>query len=273
LYWESKDHPSAHLVTLTYGEPFVWWLNNTTGQMERGKDLEKMEMVYPRDMDNIQKVVDKRDCQLFLKRLHRAQNYQRQRIGLPQDQKLRYFLVSEYGEKGTARPHYHIIFFGLTDYAVKKLHQNKLWEYGFTDIKPLDTRTKKAFYYVTKYLYKQKLAKSRIVPPFSLMSKRPYIGQRFERVMKEYMLKHNTFMMPGVAKNEIIPSIYREKLPQVKQHIAKHNMSVHLDIQKENINKKLYHGKNPDLEVLKEAVISESRLNREVQQLKQLREL
>lgn len=59
--------------------------------------------------------VNKKDCQLFFKRLRKAHD---------DDVKIKYFLAAEYGSK-TFRPHYHIILFNAD---VKKI--DPAWQQG-----------------------------------------------------------------------------------------------------------------------------------------------
>ena len=71
--------------------------------------------------------VSKRDCQLFLKRV-------RKNLKKHTDEKLRYYLVSEYGPK-TFRAHYHGMFFFDEERTLKVLPQviRKSWPYGRID--------------------------------------------------------------------------------------------------------------------------------------------
>lgn len=82
---EAKMHAHSCFITLTYSPEFL---------PENG-------------------TLVKRDLQLFFKRLRKA---------YPEN-KLRYFACGEYGEK-FARPHYHVILFGL-DFSEKKIKLDK----------------------------------------------------------------------------------------------------------------------------------------------------
>lgn len=88
--------------------------------------------------------LQKRDLQLFLKRLRR----------LVEPRKIKYFACGEYGEK-FGRPHYHLIIFGLP--PVDKLFL-KVWDKGFIKVAHVGD---KQFRYVCKYVTKAPLGKSR----------------------------------------------------------------------------------------------------------------
>ncbi len=85
--------------------------------------------------------VSKRDIQLFLKRLRKSYN----KLEL---NKLKYFLVSEYGPT-TLRPHYHLILFGLNrDLSFVLQLINQCWNKGFIKVSKVKPSRIK---YVTKY--------------------------------------------------------------------------------------------------------------------------
>lgn len=111
LTQEDKNAYSSLFITLTYG---------------KGKDSNGVD--YPRKSENNLYTLDKRDLQLFFKRLRQAHRRKykkllRQHKGakLPQ---LRYYAVGEYGG-ATRRPHYHILLFNSDDTLIEKA-----WSYG-----------------------------------------------------------------------------------------------------------------------------------------------
>lgn len=84
---ELEYHEHAHFVTLTYDNdhvPISYYADPDTGEAHKSLTLQK------------------RDLQLFLKRLRKANP----------DSKIRYFACGEYGGQ-TQRPHYHLIIYGL----------------------------------------------------------------------------------------------------------------------------------------------------------------
>jgi len=44
--------------------------------------------------------------------------------------KMRYFAVGEYGQKGTIRPHYHLIIFNIHPDVVDEVRSGKIWKLG-----------------------------------------------------------------------------------------------------------------------------------------------
>lgn len=147
---ESKLHPFNSFITLTYSEENVPWALKPT--------------------------VDKRDFQLFMKRL-------RKEFG----DGIRYFASGEYGDK-TFRPHYHALLFNL-DFPDKRLWRqvrgstlylskslDELWGLGFTSIGAVNFSTAS---YVARYVLKKLTGPARLhgqADPFVLMSRNPGLG-------------------------------------------------------------------------------------------------
>lgn len=136
--------------------------------------------------------LDKRDCQLFMKRLR--DRFTGVRIS--------YYLAGEYGPS-TLRPHYHAILFGLTvdDLADRNLDSfgknelgqcyfksdvlKEIWQNGNVLISDVSWKTcAYVSRYVTKKLYGAwsiDYAVRNVEPEFSLMSKNPAIGLTYLR--------------------------------------------------------------------------------------------
>lgn len=129
--------------------------------------------------------LNKRDCQLFMKRLRKR---------FP-GRRIRYYLAGEYGPKN-GRPHYHAILFGITmaDFGDCIVHHYNgigqpvfqsdvladIWRCGFVSIAPCTYAT---CAYVARYTLKKVYAGDdgdglnyEQVPEFSLSSRRPGIG-------------------------------------------------------------------------------------------------
>lgn len=110
--------------------------------------------------------IDKRDLQLFFKRLRK--------YGC----KFRYYACGEYGEK-SGRPHYHFIGFGLT--KDDEVYIKKAWTYGHIYIGDVNDKT---IAYVAGYVMKKYLSDDAIANydlkflqrPFTLRSRRPGLG-------------------------------------------------------------------------------------------------
>ena len=120
--------------------------------------------------------VNKRDVQLFIKRLRRS---------LP-GINLRYFIASEYGCR-TDRPHYHGLFWldhdlSFHDFSVKC---ENAWHNGFIyvgDVTPAD------IHYTTSYCITKDEVVDGLCPNFYLMSRNPGIG---------YQLIKSRVFVPG----------------------------------------------------------------------------
>lgn len=169
---------SAYFITLTYEDTKI-----------------PLEQISP---DSYIPVVNKRDVQLFLKRLRKTQEL-----------KISYYLVSEYGTH-TSRPHYHAIVFNLvgtisqaTDVVLNA------WSNGHV---MLGTVTTASIHYVTKYSITKTDYPELAVKPFALMSKgigksyiercRIYHDGNLER---SYVVSENGFKSP-------MPRYYAERL-------------------------------------------------------------
>lgn len=132
--------------------------------------------------------LNKRDVQLFMKRLRRRFD----------DRKIRFYLAGEYGEK-FHRPHYHAIVFGIgcddfpdlcehgknelgdTYYTSDMLY--KTWTNGFVLLSDVSWKT---CAYVSRYCTKKlngaysiDYAVRNCIPEFSLMSRKPGIGEPY----------------------------------------------------------------------------------------------
>lgn len=128
----------ASFVTLTYSEDSVPFCSTTT--MMRASDVISSSHVP----DNFYTSLYKPDLQKFFKRVRRSMDYHN--INVP----FRYLASGEFGES-TARPHYHIIFLGLSD-VLSETVTKKNWPYGFIDVGPLGAG---GIRYCTKYITKK----------------------------------------------------------------------------------------------------------------------
>lgn len=212
MKWESNDHVFSWFILLTYDENNLPWYDKETQEILRGSSIRPVDYPY------VSPCVYKRDIQLFIKRIRKRQEKLIQEGTIP-EMKLRYYVASEYGELG-GRPHYHMVMWSLHPLIRREILNGKYWERGFAMIRPLKTGSDAGFKYLTKYLYKQKQLSRFPVKPFSLMSKIPYIGNRFEKEAKKFMIRNKTFTLPYGEKLEYVPRIYRDKLAPVIQDIA-----------------------------------------------------
>lgn len=147
-------------------------------------------------------VLEKRDCQLWLKRLRKYFD----RPGI------RYYLAGEYGPR-THRPHYHVILFGVApseldqEWAVfggrsggekgmekRTTPLSQTWPYGLVHVGEV---TRESIQYCAGYVTKKFTKKGDgYAPEFALMSRRPGIGSRavdeVAAVLQQYNLEERT---------------------------------------------------------------------------------
>lgn len=174
---ESQDHDENWFVTLTYDDEHIPEID-----FAKSVDFDTGELL---DSGSLQTLC-KRDLQLFNKRLRKEYK----------NDKIRFFACGEYGEK-TARPHYHVIYFGLHVKDLKFLKMSRLgdkyyisdtitrlWGNGHVLLAQL---TWESAAYVARYVTKKftgDMAKYwyddiGLTPPFTLMSRRPGIASNY----------------------------------------------------------------------------------------------
>lgn len=132
--------------------------------------------------------VNKRDLQLFMKRL-------RKRCG-----SVRFFGVGEYGKK-TLRAHYHLIVFGFTG---TRNDIESAWGCGFVyvgDVNPASIT------YVCKYVskmhdkaWRDTVKAKGLQPEFKLMSRRPGIGFGFIERICDSLARAKLVFVPSVIR-------------------------------------------------------------------------
>jgi hypothetical protein len=163
--------------------------------------------------------LDKRDHQLFMKRLRKTvsklPNY-----NVP----IRYYACGEYGDE-THRPHFHSIIFNLPpDYFNHPELLDRDWQYGQTMLAECNVKT---ITYVTKYISKTlytdgrkdriiestgEIIKDDRVPEFSLMSKglgSSYITENKKQFYQNHLLP---YLVIENGQKVSMPRYYREKL-------------------------------------------------------------
>jgi hypothetical protein len=245
MHQESKDHATAYFVTLTYDEENLPYLNATTGQYPVRLKSNPLEL---QESDYLEKIVYKKDVQDFLKNLRRQTQHhvdkydqyrtlqklrktekgtterlrlQEQYKQIHQEYKIRYYFTSEYGTKSTKRPHYHGIVWNLQPPIARKLELQKIWTKGNTHIRPAENNTPADYYYLTKYIFKQRNYNIWTFPPFQLMSQKPFIGSRYLETHREYHMAKGDLITPFNKREILIPRIYRDKFPKLLKDITK----------------------------------------------------
>lgn len=202
---ELKSRGSGVFVTLTYNNDFVPFLEDPeTGEFQC-------------------LTLEKRDVQLFLKRLRKYFS----------GRKITFYAAGEYGK--SFRPHYHLILFGISlgdfpdRYQVGKneLGQvyyssptfEKIWKSGFVVLSDVNWKT---CAYVSRYVQKKVYSSSSVLtelfgaaPEFSLMSRNPGLGY-------QYLLDHpglfetSEIFVSGKEKGIQIPKYFLNKLKEEK---------------------------------------------------------
>lgn len=138
----------------------------------------------------------KRHAQLFLKRLRKRCSAER----------LRYYLVGEYGTRSD-RAHYHILLFGM---QLEQMHQvEKAWTYGQVHFGELNDAS---IHYTTKYVINRVGDYGGREPPFCFMSRKPGIGESY---VKTHGGWHKQGMFTFTQVNGIVarlPRYYADKI-------------------------------------------------------------
>lgn len=168
------------------------------------------------DEDNIPEngSLQKRDVQLFLKRLRRVL----------EPREIRYYLSGEYGDK-FCRPHYHVILFNVSPFEkIFRFEQKRKGEYiGYCDVWPYGLVycgqvTDDSACYVAKYTTKKVKGKGShefyeahgLVPEFALMSRRPGIGADFCDKFSPELIQHQSVISKGQEYK--LPRYYQNRL-------------------------------------------------------------
>lgn len=152
----------------------------------------------------------RRDLQNFIKNVRRQIDYHGDVLA----KDFKYVACGENGDK-FGRPHYHVVFLGLTDYQVRE-YSRKCWKYGLVDIRPLRAG---AFRYVLKYITKSyntpqiKALRSRcaVESPFIVHSR--YIGKHWiDTHLKDIVQSGFTYKTKGISK--LYPKHVRQYVTQ-----------------------------------------------------------
>lgn len=178
------------------------WIFRIEKEMERSTNSQFITLTYDNEHLPADKSVNKRDIQLFLKRLRKNQSLR----GGEHHQPIRYIAVSEYGTK-YARPHYHLLLFNSPS------HQEitKAWGAGITTSTPI---TLGRIRYVFKYIAKAKTGtKLGLAKEFQLTSKG--IGANYlTPAMIDYHNRQieNCYIVKKDGHTLPIPKYYKTKL-------------------------------------------------------------
>ena len=187
---ESEYHDENYFITLTYSDdtvPMSEYIDMETGEIKTSLTLQK------------------KDVQDFIKRLRRHFDYN-------DKDGFRYFCCGEYGSK-SARPHYHMIAFGLHlddlvlwketplgNYYTSELLTSK-WGHGHVIIGAV---TFESCAYVSRYIMKKQKGKNadvyesyNINPEYIVMSRNPGIGRQYFEDNFEDVYRFDNVLLSG----------------------------------------------------------------------------
>lgn len=197
LEQEHRVSKSAHFVTLTYDPKHI----RTNSSL------------------------DKRDLQLYLKRLRKKDGTTR----------VRYYAVGEYGTHG-GRPHYHILLFNSVEQHIRQAWRDcKGQAIGIVHVGLVAPAS---VAYVTKYIIQKDSYPEGLEKPFATMSRAYGIGAHYlsdDMVDWHRIGDRNYTVRPGNERGRL-PRFYRDKIwfkghPQ-KDLVSKKSMALSLDKQK-----------------------------------------
>lgn len=188
---EQSKYP-ALFVTLTYADHSLPWTLDDKPLIKKhfGDEFDEVTLLT-------------RDVQLF-NMLLRQNNKINDKLC-----QYRYYAAGEYGGKH-GRPHYHLIMFNVHPKTMDRIPS--YWKYGRADVQLVHSQNKVSAY-VSSYIvngYSQALRINK--RPFSLMSKKPYLGHTYVERMRDY---HKTNLLPYLDRGtfkQALPRIFKQKI-------------------------------------------------------------
>jgi hypothetical protein len=168
--------------------------------------------------------LNKRDIQLFLKKLRKKINYESTKIGkVPKT--IKYFICGEYGEH-TNRPHYHGIIFNIPAYMDGQKTLLQCWDNGFI---MLGTVTPQSISYSAKYCINEISNFNEREKTFAMVSKGmgiSYVGR-----LKDWHNRNNVFYAHADGGKKVaLNRYYREKIFD-KKRIYANNIKVKKELE------------------------------------------
>lgn len=199
---ESEYHDSNYFLTLTYDEEHV--PRSEYVDVETGEIKESLTLV-------------KKDLQDFNKRLRielvrKKKKQEKQGVFLDWTPEIRFYACGEYGST-SARPHYHMIVFGLhlddlelykrspTGNLYNSPFLDKIWKQGHVVIGEV---TYESCAYVSRYIMKKQKGQNygcyqyyNILPEFTVMSRNPGIGKSYFEDNFEHIYSSDSIVLAG----------------------------------------------------------------------------
>lgn len=199
MVMESMLYEHSYFVTLTYSDEYL------LSQPEKYLNKDGAYTLVPQDLS------------LWLKRLRRKFEYEKQHIGV------RFYACGEYGEK-TMRPHFHCCLFNAPFYDLVEVAKTKIghslyesdflsstWECGHICLGKLTWQTAA---YTARYTMKKAGGKDaqfyedlNLVPEFVRMSRRPGIGFDYFVANEKSFFENDKIVLPAISKDK--PNIQR----------------------------------------------------------------
>lgn len=199
---ESQTHRWSYFITLTFAPNFIPRMNvmidDSTGWQQKKKFIfyddagtilaehyyclsDYSELLKKVKMDAIP-YLDKRLAQLFMKRL-------RKHLSKYTDERIRYYLVGEYGPR-TFRPHFHILLWFDREQTAESLYKcvHKSWKLGRIDIQKC--RGEASSYvagYLNSTMHLPSILKTSQTMPFAVHSQ--HLGEALLLGQKEEVYK------------------------------------------------------------------------------------
>lgn len=199
LQAEKKHAFNSYFITLTYRD------GEHQGVLVK-EDLQRFFKKYRRRIDRKygKPVWVNKDTGVFTYKKPARGSKMHKTIEVPEEYKLKYYAVGEYGGK-TFRPHYHAIVYNVD---IKEMH--KAWDKGFTRQGQCNEAR---INYVTSYVInKQEYGKRKKYCPFAIMSKG--LGKVYiDEATKKYHLAHfeSTITLAG-GKRVPMPRYIKERI-------------------------------------------------------------
>ena len=136
--------------------------------------------------------------------------------------------------------HDHGILFNLIPPIANKLDLQKIWTKGNVKTEAIKGGDTKTYYYLTKYLYKQRNYNIWTFKPFQLMSTKPFLGESYLKRATKYHKQKEDLITTFNGQQMLLPRIYREHLPNYLKEPTKQKI---LEYTKENEKKSVISAK------------------------------
>lgn len=222
---ELKRSISAHFITFTYDqENEPWCLSGNPNFKEKFCNAVKLD-----NFSSMVPTLDKRDMQLFMKRLRIAFSrghysmlsdfldvggtYIPKKIKVPKIEgnrpKIKYYIVGEYGTK-TNRPHYHGIFFNIPLNGDElDLMIRVLWKHGHILVGSVNDAS---IHYTTKYCINPKIKENEKEKEFCLISTKPAIGISYLQNREFHRSYYESTAVGESGKRSPLSKYYKDKI-------------------------------------------------------------